>query len=119
MVFQRMAVALDAKDPKSHLNSEDASYRGHSCFRGKAGGNGKVRNKIEKNQEKNGVGLSEEWSEEVVTEGKKPMLFLELKGWVYREICCSSFWKQKISCVSLWFSLCVSFSTQGAIVLQF
>lgn len=47
------------------------------------------------------------------------MLFLELKGWVYREICCSSCWKQKISCVSLWFSLCVSFSTQGAIVLQF
>jgi len=30
-------VALDAKDPKTHLNSEDASYRGHSYFRGKTG----------------------------------------------------------------------------------
>lgn len=59
------------------------------------------------------------WSGEVVTEGKKLILFIELKGWVYREICCSSCWEQKISCVSLWFSLCVSFSTQGAIVLQF
>lgn len=110
MVFQTMAVALDAKDPKSHLNSEDASYRGHSCFRGKAGGNGKVRNKI-------GTERRMEWGS--CDRGKEMMLFLELKGWVYREICCSSCWKQKISCVSLWFSLCVSFSTQGAIVLQF
>lgn len=55
MVFQRMAVALDAKDPKSHLNSEDASYRGHSCFRGKTGGNGKVRNKIGAEQTQSGA----------------------------------------------------------------
>lgn len=36
--FKRVAVALDTKDPKTYLNSEDASYRGHSCFRGKMGG---------------------------------------------------------------------------------
>lgn len=41
------------------------------------------------------------------------MLLPELKSWFSREICCSSYWKQKISCVSLWFFLCVSFNTRG------
>lgn len=40
------------------------------------------------------------------------MLLPELKGWVYMEICCSSYWKQKISCVSLWF-VCLFFNTRG------
>lgn len=30
--FKGVAVGLDTKDLKIHLNSEDASYRGHSCF---------------------------------------------------------------------------------------
>lgn len=73
-------------------------------------GGGKVRNKTGTEQRMEGG--------QFVREGRKLMLLPELKSWVSREICCCSYWKQKISCVSLWFFLCVSFSTQGAIVLQ-
>lgn len=42
------------------------------------------------------------------------MLLPELKGWVYREICCCSYWKQKTSCCQfVVFLVCLFFNTRG------
>lgn len=51
--FKRVAVAFDTKDPKTHLNSKDASYRGHSCFRGKMGSGRGVGRRKGKEQDRN------------------------------------------------------------------
>lgn len=55
--FKGVAGAFDTKDPKAHLNSEDASYREVQLLQRENRVKGKVRNKIGAEQRVEGGSL--------------------------------------------------------------